>query len=88
MKALVYLFTLVSLIALVVVIFNKNKVNEEDSYGCKLTAEKDECCWINNDGCCEPPKLDQDCPQAFTNCCKKRKCIIGNLFCSYEYFED
>ena len=57
MKALVYLFTLVSLIALVVIIINKNKVNEEDSYGCKLTAEKDECCWINNDGCCEPPRL-------------------------------
>ena len=86
MKSLVYLFTLVSLVAFVAIMINRNNVNnKEDDYGCKLAAEKDECCWLNNDGCCEPPKMNEACSQEFVTCCKKRKCIIGNLFCTYEY---
>ena len=40
-------------------------------YGCHL-GDKDECCWMNNNGCCKPPKRGQMCTQAFRRCCKRK----------------
>ena len=40
-------------------------------YGCHL-GDKDECCWINSDGCCAPPKRGEGCNQAITRCCKRK----------------
>ena len=77
MKSLIYLFALISLAFGLVI-----KVNEE-TFGCKLTEERDQCCWVNNNGCCAPSQINSICTMAITTCCKKRKCVNGK--CTYEY---
>ena len=69
MKSFIYLITFLSL-----VFARPNllpKVDEE-TYGCKLSETKDQCCWVNNNGCCKPPTPNQACTMVITTCCKKR----------------
>ena len=47
------------------------EINLNTEYGCKL-GDKDKCCWMNNNGCCKPPKRGQMCTQAFRRCCKRK----------------
>ena len=53
---------------------------DEETYGCKLPKAgegKDQCCWVNSNGCCEPPKSNQACTMVITTCCKKR--VVNEL---------
>ena len=68
------------LLALFLVVFSNDFkiggiVIDEANYGCKLSNEaegKDQCCWVNSNGCCKPPLSGQACPMVITTCCKKR----------------
>ena len=75
MKSFILLFLSLLTFALLV----KIDVDEE-TYGCKLPKEgegKDQCCWVNSNGCCKPPQPNQACTMAITTCCKKR--VIDEL---------
>ena len=80
MKTLIYLFALISLT------FGMVKIGtNEDTYGCKLPDGRDQCCWVNSNGCCKPPQAGQGCTMAITTCCKKKKCNEKTGVCVYEY---
>ena len=57
----------------------------ESTYGCKLSDDKDQCCWVNSNGCCKPPQRGQGCDMVITNCCKKRACNEKSGICTYEF---
>ena len=83
MKSFLLLFLSIFTFALLV------KVDEE-TYGCKLPKEgegKDQCCWVNNNGCCKPPEPGQACIMAITTCCKKRVVdeLTGEVTYSYSH---
>ena len=51
---------------------------------CKL-GDNDSCCWLNRNGCCQPPKIGQMCTQALTTCCK-RKVVDDKGKVTIEYY--
>ena len=44
--------------------------NANEARGCRIKEREGKCCWQNNNGCCAPPKPDQVCTEAITECCK------------------
>ena len=80
MKAL-YLFALIALAFGQITVLKPN----ESTYGCKLSDDKDQCCWVNSNGCCQPPKASQACLMVITTCCKKRVCNERTGICTYQY---
>ena len=65
-------------LVLFLVVFSKaikiDGIVDEANYGCKLSEGegKNQCCWVNSNGCCKPPSSGQACPMVITTCCKKR----------------
>ena len=69
MKSFILLF--LSIFALV----SLTSIVDEETYGCKIPKSgegKDQCCWVNGNGCCKPPQPNQLCTMVITTCCKKR----------------
>ena len=56
----------------------------EDTHGCQILEGQDQCCWVNNNGCCQPG-LNQICIMAITTCCKKKVFDEETGTYKYEY---
>ena len=48
-------------------------VKADETRGCTIVDHEGTCCWLNNNGCCAPPKPNQFCTMALTYCCKTKK---------------
>ena len=81
MKA-IYLFALIALVFGQTI---KIDINDDVNRGCKIPEGRDQCCWLNNNGCCKPPQLGQLRTMALTTCCKKRVCDEKTRKCTYTY---
>ena len=42
------------------------------SHGWSIPHEGTKCCWLNSNGCCQPPKRGQMCTMALRACCKTK----------------
>ena len=45
---------------------------DDETHGCIIEEGEDTCCWLNNNGCCRPPRPGMACTMAITECCKTR----------------
>ena len=48
-------------------------LNTNEARGCRIKEREGKCCWMNNNGCCAPPKPGQVCTMAVKECCKIKK---------------
>ena len=65
MKALLFLIALFTLASSQVIDF---KIES----GCTIPEGETKCCWLNSNGCCQPPKRRQMCTMALKTCCKTK----------------
>ena len=59
---------------------------DDEKYGCEIPKGKNHCCWLNPNGCCEPPKPDEWCTSALTDCCKMKRVNQETGEITYYYF--
>ena len=81
MKTFVFLLSLLSL-----VFSQNNNPTVNELHGCIIKEQEGECCWMNNNGCCQPYTPGQICTQAFRKCCKIKKYDEETQTYTYTYY--
>ena len=70
---------LLLLFVLFLAVFSKSSFSgsgsivDEENYGCQFSEGKNQCCWVNSNGCCKPPSRGQACTMVITTCCKRKE---------------
>ena len=70
MKAIIYLLVILALVFSKTIDINDTTLDE--TRGCTIKEKEGRCCWLNNNGCCQPPKPGQMCTMALKTCCKTK----------------
>ena len=63
---------------IVFVLISSQNSTDDDKYNCTIPEGKEECCWINPNGCCIKSNEFQVCTQVITQCCKNKSGTIYN----------
>ena len=79
MKSFVFLLALLSLVFAKINL----KTQNEDTHGCVIKEGQEECCWVNNNGCCAPVSPGTMCTMAITTCCKRK--VLDETTGKYKY---